>query len=142
MSEFETTVKRIIPAPRETVFEAWLDPKALARFMVPEPGMTVPRAETDPRVGGRYLIVMQAGEQEIPHQGEYKVIDRHDRLQFTWTSPYTTHDQLVTLTFVALSEGETELTLHHHGFDSEESRDNHEKGWGAILEALSRTVPG
>lgn len=140
MSEFETTVKKTIPAPRKAVFEAWLDPKALGKFMTPGPGMTVPRAETDPKVGGRYVIVMQAGDQEIPHEGEYKVIDRYERLQFSWKSPYSTHDQLVTLTFVEVSERETELTLHHQGFDSEESRDNHEKGWGAILEALTRTV--
>lgn len=140
MSELEVTVKRVIPAAREVVFDAWLDAGALAKFMTPGPGMTVPKAKSDGRVGGKFLVVMKAGDQEMPHSGEYRVVDRPAKLQFTWESPFTTTPHVVTLTFTELGANETELTLHHVGFDTQESRDNHEGGWTLILEALARTV--
>lgn len=44
------TIARLIPASHERVFDAWLDPARLARFMLPREGG---RAEVtvDPRVG-------------------------------------------------------------------------------------------
>ena len=73
---FELTVTKIIPAARKVVFEAWLDPRALARFMKPMEGMPDCKIEVDPREGGSFLIVMMVGEREIPHRGEYKTISR------------------------------------------------------------------
>src|SRR5690606_2974200 len=96
---YELTLTRDINAPREQVFEAWLQPEALAHFMTPGPGMTVPKAECDPQVGGTFLIVMKAGEQELPHRGEYKEIARYSRLVFTWLSMPADAGSLVTLTF-------------------------------------------
>ncbi|MBW2463934.1 MAG: SRPBCC domain-containing protein, partial [Deltaproteobacteria bacterium] len=52
MSEFELTVTRTIPAPKKAVFEAWLDPNALMKFMCPAEAVTCPKAEVDARVGG------------------------------------------------------------------------------------------
>ncbi|WP_428265740.1 SRPBCC family protein [Haliangium sp.] len=140
MSDLDLTVTKTIPAPIQRVFEAWLQPEALKRFMTPGEGMTVPKAEVDPREGGSFLIVMKAGDQEMPHNGEYRTIDRHRRLAFTWRSGYTTEDSLVTIDFKELSATETEITLHHVGFPHVESRDNHRGGWSAILAQLSRTL--
>ncbi|MCV0424702.1 MAG: SRPBCC domain-containing protein, partial [Roseibium sp.] len=128
-------------APVERVFEAWLDPDTLARFMTPGPGMTVPKATTDPKVGGTFEIIMQAGDQQIPHKGIYREISRHSRLVFTWESPFSEPDSVVTLDFVDAA-GETELTLTHVKFPSQESRDNHEGGWNRIVECLDPVVSG
>lgn len=136
MAEYETTVKKVVPAARERVFDAWLDPKALARFMTPGPEMTVPKAESDGRVGGSFLILMKSGDKEIPHTGEYRVVDRPHKLAFTWSSPFVKAPGLVTLDFAEHGDGHTEVTLRHTGLESEESRDNHRGGWTAILEAL------
>jgi uncharacterized protein YndB with AHSA1/START domain len=133
---FELTVTRTIPAPRKEVFEAWLSPQALQRFMCPAEGMTVPKVEVDARVGGSFLIVMAAGEQEIPHRGEYQTIDRYNRLVFTWLSPHTTPGSLVPIDFREKGPKETEVTLHHVGLATEEARKSHEGGWGAILQKL------
>ena len=139
-SNFELTVKRTIPAPVKTVFEAWLSADALKKFMCPGDNMSVAKTEVDAKEGGSFLIVMQAGDKEMPHRGEYKRIDKYKQLSFSWISAYTIPDSLVTLTFKELSERETELTLHHVGFPNEESRNNHNGGWGSILEKLSKTV--
>lgn len=139
MSQLELTVTRRIAAPAKRIFDAWLDPKMLARFMTPGEGMTVPHAATDPKVGGKFRIVMQRGDQEIPHEGVYKEIDPYGRLAFTWKSPFSNGDSTVTLTLGEVAGG-TDVTLHHVRFASEESRDNHMKGWGAILAALETAL--
>ena len=140
MSKLELTVSKTIPAPRQRVFEAWLDPAVLARFMMPIPGMQAPHVECDPREGGNFLIVMKAGDKELPHRGEYREISRHDRLVFTWESEFATPGSSVTLTFEELGPSETKVTLHHVGFPSNDSRDNHQGGWTQILETLCRVV--
>lgn len=134
---FELTVSRTIPVSRKAVFEAWLSPDALQHFMCPGEGMTVPKVEVDAREGGAFLIVMAAGDQEMPHHGEYKTIKPHEQLVFTWLSPHATDGSLVTVDFHEKSPNETEVVLHHVGLPSEESRSNHEGGWGRILQMLS-----
>jgi uncharacterized protein YndB with AHSA1/START domain len=68
-------VQRVIAAPREQVFDAWLDPSSLARWMRPRPG-SIATAEVDPRVGGTFRIVMIHGEGAVEHTGEYLLIER------------------------------------------------------------------
>ena len=136
----ELTVTRTIPASAKDVFEAWLDPLALARFMKPGEGMADARVEVDAREGGQYLIAMRAGEQEMPQRGEYKTIQRYERLVFTWESSFTIPGSTVTLDFREIGPNETEVTLHHVGFPTDETRGNHEGGWARILEVLSQVV--
>lgn len=138
-AELSLTLSRHIPATPEKVFEAWLDPAMLARFMTPKSGMTVPKAKTDPVVGGRFDIVMQEGEEQIPHAGTYKEITRHSRLAFTWESPFSVDDSIVTLDFVAKGEG-TDVTLTHTKFATESARDAHQGGWMSIMGALAEAV--
>jgi uncharacterized protein YndB with AHSA1/START domain len=132
---------RRIKASPEQLFDAWLDPAMLRRFMSPGEGTSTLRAETDPRVGGRYGIVMFNDMGEIPHWGEYREITRPDRLSFTWNSPHAVPDSLVTITFRPVGD-ETEVTLVHDRFPSDASRNGHESGWTEILEALDRSIAG
>lgn len=137
MTDLSLTVSRNISAPAETVFNAWLDPAMLAKFMAPGPGMSVPTAKTDPVEGGRFDIVMKAGDNEIPHSGTYKEISPHSRLVFTWESPFSVPDSTVTIDLVEANGG-TDVTLTHVKFPDEENRNNHEGGWAAILANLDQ----
>jgi uncharacterized protein YndB with AHSA1/START domain len=132
-------VERTIPGAIEAVFDAWLDATMVKQFMTPGPGMTVPVATTDARVGGRFHLVMQAGGQQIPHEGEYQIIDRPHKLVFTWVSA-PAGNSLVTLDFQKVTESSTKVTLTHEKLATESSRDNHRGGWSAILEALERVM--
>lgn len=136
MDDMMITVNRRISAPVETVFNAWLDPQMLARFMIPGEGMNVPKAEADAKVGGRFTIIMAAGEDEIPHGGEYREINRHSKLVFTWESPFSIDGSTVTLNFADGGGDTTDLELIHIKFPNEESRDNHKGGWNTILAKL------
>jgi uncharacterized protein YndB with AHSA1/START domain len=130
-------VTRVIDAPARELFEAWLDPEALAHFMKPADGMRTEVERADAREGGGFSLTMYAGEKAIPIHGEYRAIERYTKLAFTWRSHGTVEGSLVTLSFEEI-EGGTKLTLHHTGFPSEEMRDSHEEGWTAILVELGR----
>ena len=130
-------VTRTLEAPRNRVFDAWLDADALATFMRPAAGVEVPHAEADPKEGGQFLVVMKVGPNELPHRGEYKVIDRPSRLEFTWISEHAGDGSHVTLELEELSPDRTRLTLRHDGLPSQASRDNHERGWTRIAEKLN-----
>ena len=139
MTDLSLQIERTINATPKEVFEAWLNPDMLRKFMIPGEGMTVPRASNDPKEGGRFEIIMQGGENEIPHAGTYREISPHDRIVFSWESPYSVDDSTVTLDFAPDGDA-TKLTLTHVRFPDEDSRNNHEGGWGQILSALDAAL--
>jgi uncharacterized protein YndB with AHSA1/START domain len=115
------------------LFDAWLDPEALAVWM--RPG-TIKKttAKVDARVGGRYEIVMQ-GDETYPHSGEYLVIDRPRRLAFTWISNGTEQrESLVTVDFLTAGK-ETEVVVTHERLPHSQ-RTSHTNGWTSALEHL------
>jgi uncharacterized protein YndB with AHSA1/START domain len=127
-------VRRTIAASAEDLFDAWLDPEALATWM--RPGTirsTVAKVEA--RVGGHYEIVMQAESGPIVHRGVYQQIDRPKRLIFTWASPGTEQrDTLVTVDFIA-SGKRTEVVVTHEQLP-ESARPSHTNGWTSGLQHL------
>ena len=130
------TVRRTIAAPAEELFDAWLDPVALAAWMMSD-GTRRTTASVQPRVGGRYEILMQVEDRVVPHTGEYRVIDRPHQLVFTWFSPYTGGcATLVTVDFVSTG-GKTEVVLTHEQLP-EASRPGHGRGWASGLEKLEQ----
>lgn len=139
MTELSLAVSRTISAPASKVFEAWLDPQMIAKFMRPMPEMPAPDVKNDPVEGGRFDILMKAGDDEIPHAGTYQEISRYSRLVFTWESPFSVDGSTVTLDFDEV-DGKTNVTLTHVKFPSEESRDNHKSGWTAILASLETSL--
>ncbi|WEZ84045.1 metalloregulator ArsR/SmtB family transcription factor [Rhizobium sp. 32-5/1] len=141
MTELELTVNRTIAAAREKVFKAWLSPDMLAKFMAPPSGGAAPsRVSNDPVKGGRFSIVMITPEKEVPHAGTYLEIDPYSRLSFTWESPHSLSDSVVTIDFAEPEPGTTAITLHHVKFSSEGSRNGHEKGWTAIIDNLAANL--
>lgn len=140
MSELELTINHRIAAPREKVFEAWLSPQMLSKFMRPPSTTGNARVTNDPVKGGRFSIVMVTPDKEIPHAGTYLAIDPHSHLSFTWESPHSLDDSVVTVDFAEPEAGATEITLRQVKFRSEDARDGHIKGWTTILELLEKTL--
>jgi uncharacterized protein YndB with AHSA1/START domain len=138
--ELSLTVSNTINAPVEKVFDAWLDPHSLAKFMRPKPGMKNPAVELEAKQGGKFRIEMNVGDEIIPHCGEYLEIDRPHRLSFSWESPFSGEDSRVTIDFLPVNATTTKVTLNHVRFPSEESRDNHQGGWVNILAASKEVI--
>ena len=80
-------------------------------------------------------MVRHAGDTEIWVCGVYKQLDRPNALSVTWHSPWTEAHSLVTLRFEAKGDP-TSMPLRHTDFPDVSSRDDHEGGWGHILDAL------
>jgi uncharacterized protein YndB with AHSA1/START domain len=138
MDELELTVSRTIAASREKVFNAWLSPETLAKFMrTAADGMEARQVSTDAVKGGRFRIVMVAPDREIPHSGTYLEIDPFSRLSFTWESPHSLDDSVVTIDFAEAGPQTTEITLKQVKFRSEQARLGHIGGWTAILTYLN-----
>lgn len=130
-------VERQLAASPDDVFDAWTDPDSLSVWMCPGPGMRVPVAELDARVGGSFRIVMANDETQYDHKGTYQVVDRPRRLRFTWISPATGGGESVVTVDLSPAEGGTRLVLTHEGLPSAESAENHQGGWGNILDTLA-----
>lgn len=141
MNELELTITRTIAASREKVFNAWLSPEKLAQFMRPPLADAHPaRVENDPVEGGRFSIIMTAEGKDIPHGGTYLEIDPYSRLAFTWQSPYSLDDSVVTIDLTDAGADGTGITLKQVKFKDESARDGHEKGWGAIIGRLEEAL--
>lgn len=138
MAELSLTTSRLIKAPPERIFNAWLDPAMMSRFMVPRPDMHVREARAEPRVGGRFFVMMVA-DRDLPHEGTYKEITPHSRLVFTWEVPWSAPGTTVTITFSPAEDG-TLVELSQVRFMSEESRDNHAQGWAGMLVNLEAAM--
>ncbi len=129
-------IRRLIDAPREEIFAAWLDPESIRQWMCPG-DVTSAEAQIDPRVGGRFRIVMRMPQEDCDHTGEYTIMERPSKLAFTWISKNTDHQP--TLVTIELFDrgGRTELVLTHDRFPRKEAVEAHRRGWGAIVEKLA-----
>jgi uncharacterized protein YndB with AHSA1/START domain len=138
---------RTFPAPREVVFDAWVNPEVLKRWWAAVEGWTTPQAVTDPRPGGRYRLEMGDPSTGAVHAvvGEYVEVRRPERLVYTWTWEGDPAEMdgsartLVTVDFVE-EDGGTKVVLVHSGFESEHARDLHTGGWTGCLDNLARRV--
>jgi uncharacterized protein YndB with AHSA1/START domain len=77
-------VERLIPAPPDRVYRAWLDPELIRRWMAPG-DFTVARVEVDERVGGHYRI-WHATEAGVRGGFESEIVDlvAGERIVFRW----------------------------------------------------------
>ena len=90
--ELTLAMKRVLPAARSVVYEAFCDPSELAKWWGPH-GFTTPSREFDPRVGASYRIEMQPPEGDSFYlTGEFREVDPPARLAYTfiWEDPIPT----------------------------------------------------
>lgn len=134
---------RHFTASAERVFDAWLDPEKVRRWMSESGAMkNLQRVSIDARAGGRFSFVDRRGGSDIDHVGQYLEIDRPRRLRFTWGIAGESVDQsTVTINLVPVGGG-CELTLIH-ALDPawadyvDRTRGGWEKMLGGIATALS-----
>jgi uncharacterized protein YndB with AHSA1/START domain len=124
-----------MPAPREVVYEAWIDPQGIREWMCPGDAISA-EAVLDVRVGGSYRIVMKSKEREYVHTGVYQVVEPNAKLVFTWTQEGNEVTTLVTVEFLARG-GESELLLTHERFTQADAAQRYQSGWGTIAQKLA-----
>ncbi len=149
-TDLTVNVSRVIHAPRERVFEAWIRPELRRKWWDtgrPE-GLSV--CEIDARVGGRYRMHQVGGCDDLPDldpnyewimEGEFVEIVPPERLVFTWNVNHhpPVVNERVTIEFRAI-EGGTEVNLTHVGIKLAPTRDGTEKGWTELLGHIAKLL--
>ena len=134
-------------APREQVFDAWINPAVLKRWWAAAPTWSTPLAEVDAREGGAYRLSMRTDEGDVHTvQGEFTEVSPPERLAYTWSwdegpeaAMAGSERSLVVVEFLEDGEG-TLVKLRHSGFASDQIRELHMQGWQAVLASLERAV--
>ena len=136
-SATSAVVRRVIPAPPEVVYDAWLDEEALAEFMCPHPSRAG-QVQVEPRIGGCFFIVMVHPDHSTEITGEYLELDRPRRLRFSWSYGPSV-DSVVTITFEAHGDDGTLMTIDHTKLPPEDV-ESHTSGWSSIAEELEKKL--
>jgi len=129
------SIRRNMPAPRDVVYESWIDPQGIREWMCPGDAISA-EAVLDVRVGGSYRIVMRSRERDYVHTGVYQVVEPNAKLVFTWTQEGNEVTTLVTVEFLARGS-ESELVLTHERFTKADVAQRYQSGWGTIAEKLA-----
>ena len=141
----EVSIERVLRAPRELVFDAWVEPRHLRRWSAPH-GFEIPECDGEARTGGRWFAVMRSPEGErMRLEGRYLEVVRPERLVFThqWVEAGCAPgpETVVTVSFTEV-EGGTLMRFRQTGFASEEYRDGHADGWSQCFERLAGLLAG
>ncbi|HBG19257.1 MAG TPA: hypothetical protein DDY32_08275 [Desulfobulbaceae bacterium] len=141
MAELTVNIDKVINASIDKVFDAWLNPKMLSKFMRGMPDMPETDVEIDACEGGHFTFIMHLGDETIPHTGKFLEISRPDKLVFTWASRYSVVDNsTVTLNFTKIDDNTSKISLSHVKFIDEEARSGHEGGWRCVLDNLNEVM--
>jgi len=136
-------VTRVYSHSAERVFDAWLDPKMIGRFMF-GPHLReeeVLHLKTDARVGGTFSFLVTRQGQKIDHIGRYEVIERPSKLVFTWSiAPEAIDASRVTITIAPRGSG-CELTLAHELAPGwEDYAERTKGGWTRMTDELAKAL--
>src|SRR5215203_6667192 len=144
-------IERIIAAPRERVYRAWLEPDLLRQWLAPG-SLEMSRAEVEETAGGHFRIWHTSGGEPVGgFECELVELVPNERLVFRWgfvgpdRDQGPRYDSLLTVTFSAAPGGTTKLVLVHERLDAlraamPDVAESVEPGWASALQKLAATV--
>jgi uncharacterized protein YndB with AHSA1/START domain len=137
-------VSRVIDAPAERIYNAFLDADALSKFSPPA-GYTATYDHVEPEVGGTYRGTFTALETKESHSfgGEYVELVPYERIvqsdQFETDAPEVQSEMTVTITLEEVEDG-TNVAVRQEGIPKPIPEEDAATGWGMSLENLARLV--
>lgn len=136
------TLHRVLSAPPERVYRAFVDSDAKAKWLPPN-GFTAKVFENDVRVGGRYRMSFTnfSGGGTHAFGGSYLELVPGERVVYTDTfeDPNLPGEMLTTVTFTQVSVG-TELKVVQSGLPSAIPVEGCYLGWQESLAQLAALV--
>lgn len=142
MSPGTVHLHRVLRAPPERVYRAFIEPDAMCRWLPPH-GFTARVHEMDARVGGRHRMSFRnfGSGQEHAFGGEYLEIVPFERLVYTdrFDDPGLPGEMQVRVVFTAVSCG-TELDVTQSGIPAAIPVEMCILGWQDSLDQLARLV--
>ncbi len=142
MSTHTIRLHRVLRAPPERVYRAFLDPGAMVKWLPPH-GFTGQVHEMDARVGGRYRMSFTNFSQGQSHAfgGEYLELVPGERIVHTdrFDAPGLAGEMKTTITFKAVFCG-TELQVVQEGIPAMIPAEACHLGWQESLQLLALLV--
>jgi uncharacterized protein YndB with AHSA1/START domain len=136
----ELTFTRNIPASPAEVFDAWLDPRIACNVWHDADTLVF-----DPKVDSLFYMKMvhtQDGKkEETPHFGRFTIVDRPNKIQHTWMSPYTRGLESVVTVTLQKKGTDTVFSLNHAGLPDDEFGKLHEQGWNSYVASIAKLFP-
>lgn len=137
-------ITRVIKAPRKRVYDAFLDPDAVAKWLPPG-GYTAKVHHWDAKVGGTWRMSFTSLDKKDHHAfgGAFVELKPHDRIRYT-DKFETDHPDMqgtitVTITFKD-APGGTEVHVVQEGIPRAIPVEGAQQGWGMSMENLARLV--
>ncbi|MCL4742190.1 MAG: SRPBCC family protein [Phycisphaerales bacterium] len=133
---------RVLRAPPERVYRAFLDPDAMVKWLPPH-GFTAKMHESDVRVGGGYRMSFTNFSTGSAHSfgGRYVELSPNERIRYTdrFDDPNLPGEMAVTITLRAVLCG-TELTIEQAGIPAAIPPEMCYLGWQESLSQLAHLV--
>jgi uncharacterized protein YndB with AHSA1/START domain len=120
----------------ETVFDAWINPDVVRRWMFASPTNKIEVIRMDPGPGGRFSILEWNGREHIDHFGEYLTVEEPHRLVFTLQVPKHFAGQSVVNVILAPLGNGTSMTFSQSGVD----RDLTTAPWQTMFRGLNAVL--
>ena len=136
-------VSRVYDAPRDLVFEAWIETDKLQKWWGCAQCVGV-RSEVEPKVGGKYNhhMMIEGVEQEVPGHATFVEFDPPSKLAYQTPLPNDPNTiMLVSVEFTEVANG-TKVVLTHSGIPDMkvegdfDLREIVKGGWTAAFEKL------
>jgi uncharacterized protein YndB with AHSA1/START domain len=144
MAERGITITRVFDAPRERVWQEWIEPERFADwFGGPESEVPLATVSMDVRAGGSWRLTMftAPGGREIQWKGEYREVVEPERLVFTVSDrPGDDAYELVTVVLTDLGDGRTEMHFEQRGVMSAEQYERAGKGWSSFFDRIAQRL--
>ena len=142
MASFTIRLHRVLRAPPERVYRAFVDAAALAKWLPPE-GFTATVHQLDAKVGGRFRMSFTHFASGHSHAfgGEYLELVPHERLRYTdeFEDPGLPGTIQVTVELRGVPSG-TELRVTQEGVSDVIPEDGCHVGWQQSLRQLAELV--
>jgi uncharacterized protein YndB with AHSA1/START domain len=144
MSNSTNTIRlhRVLRAPAERVYRAFLDPDAMVKWLPPH-GFTAKVHEIDARVGGGYRMSFTNFTSGASHAfgGKYVELKPNERIRYTdrFDDPNLPGEMQVTITLRQVASG-TELDVVQEGVPAVIPPDACYLGWQQSLSLLAELV--
>lgn len=152
----DLVVTRVVDAPVGQVWQAWTDAEQVRRWWGPT-GFTCPLARIDLREGGTSLVAMRSpAGQDLYNTWSYRSIVPHQRLEFIQNFADEHGNKLTPasiglpaeipqdvrnlVTFKALGEHGTELTVTEYGYPSDQILELSKAGLEQVLDKLATSL--
>lgn len=150
------TVRRILDAPVDAVWNAWSDPDKVKEWWGPH-GFTSPLCRMDFREGGTTLVSMKSPDfGEVFNTWTYSRIEPNKRIEFVMrfsdseanpldpavvgVPPGVPSEVPHVVTFQDVGDGRTEMTITEHGYTSQQAVELSKAGQEQVVDKLAASL--